>query len=242
MDHLIITPIPPAPSEHQRVGSKLSLSLPSDIIQSESTLSPRKVLAAHVKHTRKIRFDEFACLLEAAVEGDLVEVQDLIESAGIHPDTCNADGVTAIHCAVGTARTDLVRYLLTKGANTNVADDHGWTPLHTAALLNNLELVKILLQHRADVEACDAEGQAPLGLPTDHEIIAVLSEAVQRKNLGEEVVALYDFDPSMVDNPQGDELCFSKNDRITILCRDDPDWWWGRVGNRQGMVPRQFVQ
>lgn len=201
-----------------------------------------KKTAVTVERQRKIRFDGCACILEAAIAGDLSEVRHLVESSGIHLDTCNADGVTALHCAVGMAHMDIVHYLLSKGANINVADDHGWTPLHTAAYLNNLDLVKVLVAHRADVEACDVEGQAPLGLPAVPDIIAILSKTIQVKNLERNVVALYDFDPTIMENPTGDELSFRKHEKITILQRDDPNWWKACIGDREGLVPRQYVQ
>ncbi|CCM01425.1 uncharacterized protein FIBRA_03476 [Fibroporia radiculosa] len=53
------------------------------------------------------------------------------------------------------------------------------------------------------------------------------------------VVALYDFSPQA----EGD-LEFKAGDRIEVVERTDSaeDWWTGRVGNRQGTFPGNYVQ
>ncbi|PJF19417.1 hypothetical protein PSACC_00812, partial [Paramicrosporidium saccamoebae] len=195
---------------------------------------------APVKRERKIRFNSFACLLEAALEGDFEEVKHLIENEGLHPDTCNADGVTSLHCAAGMSRQDMVEYLVDKGANVNVCDDNGWTPLHSSAYTNSLQITDILLSHGGDVEAMDSQGQAPLGLATDFDVIRVLGEAVRRKNSSGRVTALYDFDAANEDNYQDDELSFLKGEQLRIITREDPEWWLAEKDGKEGYVPRRY--
>lgn len=194
------------------------------------------------KGERHIRFASVACLLDAAVEGDLVEVKRLIEGQKVHPDCCNADGVTALHCAAGTGHLDLMRYLLTRGASVNVPDEHGWTPLHSAAYNNHRDIAQLLLEHNADVEAEDSQAVAPLGLPTDPELVQALTQVSERKHSATVVTAMYDLNGQSVENGQGEELSFSRGDALTILNRDDPNWWLAEHNGRRGYVPRQFVQ
>jgi hypothetical protein len=203
--------------------------------------SLRKTLPI-TKRERKIKFNNFACLLEAAMEGDLNELRSLMEKEKLHPDTCNADGVTPLHCAAGTCRIELVKYLIKMGANVNVADDHGWTPLHSAAYTNDAAIVEVLLENGADVEALDAQGQAPIGISTDHKVVKLMGEVVRRKNCAEYVIAMHEFDKSDVENAEGNELSFRKGARLRILAREDPDWWLAEESGRKGYVPRQFVQ
>lgn len=195
------------------------------------------------KGERHIRFAGVACLLDAAAEGDLAEVRRLIEGQKVHPDCCNADGVTALHCAAGTGHLDLMRYLLAHGASVNVPDEHGWTPLHSAAYNNHREIVRLLLDHNADVEAEDSQALAPLRLPTDPELIQTLTQVSERKHSATVVTAMYDLNAQLVENGQGEELSFSRGDALTIVNRDDPNWWLAEHNNGQrGYVPRQFVQ
>lgn len=208
---------------------------------SNRTLSRRK---KHSSGERHIRFSNFACLLDAAWQGDLEEVRKMIEEKDVSPDACNADGVTALHCAAASANYAMVEYLLEAGANANVADDHGWTPLHSAAYNNHQETVELLLAYGADVEALDSQGQTPISLPTDIEMIRTFGEIVSRKNSAEWLVALYDFCGEDVENAEGDELDFGRGDRLRILRRDDANWWLAERedGSALGYIPRQFIQ
>lgn len=209
--------------------------------QQESTT--RKEPKTPAKDGKKLRFSNFACLLEAAIEGDIAEVKKLIEDEGLHPDTCNADGVTSLHCAAGMSNIELVEYLIQREANVNVCDDHGWTPLHSAAYLNSKDISEVLLNNGADVEASDSQGQTPLGLATDIELIRFIGELVRRKNSAEFVTALYDFDASNDgDSYSDDELYFKKGTTMKILNREDAEWWYAEKDGREGYVPRRYVQ
>lgn len=233
----------PAPALGERAWP--SGSTPSPGAKTENSLASllqQRRAASSQERVRRIRFNSFACLFDAALEGDVEEVRHLVETEKIHPDTCNADGMTALHCACGTAAVPVVRYLIERGANINVLDDHGWSPLHNAAYANSLDVARILLEHGADVEATETGGQTALDLTTDHDIIRLISEAVRRKNDGEWVTAIYDFDQEGVEDCEGDELSFHKDDRLRILSREDPDWWLAERQDREGFIPRQFVQ
>ena len=55
--------------------------------------------------------------------------------------------------------TDVVKYLLSLGANVKAKDENGDTALHLA---NNVEISKALVEHGADIDAIDNEGMTPL--------------------------------------------------------------------------------
>lgn len=237
--HVLRTvPIQRGPLSSDSSGGSTECS-PTDPLTGD----PRQRRKAKKRHQRKIKFENFACFLDAAWQGDLHEVRTMIEEEGIEPDSCNADGVTALHCAAACCNLELAEYLLQVGANANVPDDHGWTPLHSAAYNNHHELVQVLVAHGADVEALDNQGQSPISLPTAIELIRYLGDVVSRKGSNECVTALYDFDCRDVENAQGDELSqFQRGDRLRILSRNDPNWWLAQHGTFTGYIPRQFVQ
>jgi WD40 repeat protein len=74
------------------------------------------------------------------------------------------DATTPLHQAVDEGRSDIVRLLLSQGADVNGRDSDGSTPLHLAASRNNEELVKVLIDKGADVNARDNNGRTPLHL------------------------------------------------------------------------------
>jgi len=73
------------------------------------------------------------------------------------PDLLNKadekNGFTPLHWAVISGRTNLVYWLLEKGATVDPVDPDGNTPLHKAAVFNRLACAEMLLAHGADLSA-----------------------------------------------------------------------------------------
>lgn len=51
------------------------------------------------------------------------------------------------------------------------------------------------------------------------------------------MVALYPYTAQ-----NSDELTFLKDDVITIISKDEPDWWRGQLGTAIGLFPVNYVQ
>lgn len=75
----------------------------------------------------------------------------------VHPDLLNTrdkgNGFTPLHWAVIAGRTNLVFWLIEKGAEINAADPAGMTPLHKAAVFNRVICAEALIANGADVSA-----------------------------------------------------------------------------------------
>jgi len=63
------------------------------------------------------------------------------------------NGFTPLHWAVIVGRTNLVFWLIEKGADVNAADPWGMTPLHKAAIFNRVTCAEALVAAGADVSA-----------------------------------------------------------------------------------------
>ncbi|CAB3401156.1 unnamed protein product [Caenorhabditis bovis] len=50
------------------------------------------------------------------------------------------------------------------------------------------------------------------------------------------VQALFDFNPQ-----ENGELAFKRGDVITLMNKDDPNWWEGTLNNRRGIFPANYV-
>nr|1K76_A Chain A, SEX MUSCLE ABNORMAL PROTEIN 5 [Caenorhabditis elegans]1KFZ_A Chain A, SEX MUSCLE ABNORMAL PROTEIN 5 [Caenorhabditis elegans] len=50
------------------------------------------------------------------------------------------------------------------------------------------------------------------------------------------VQALFDFNPQ-----ESGELAFKRGDVITLINKDDPNWWEGQLNNRRGIFPSNYV-
>jgi len=69
---------------------------------------------------------------EAAERGDLATVRKQIGNDHTLIEARGPVGVTPLRCAAGEGRSDVVKFLLTRGAKVNVRDGLGWSPLHLA--------------------------------------------------------------------------------------------------------------
>lgn len=61
---------------------------------------------------------------------------------GVNPDSCNEDGLTALHQCCIDDNGEMLALLLEYGANVNAEDSEKWTPLHAAATCGHLKLVR----------------------------------------------------------------------------------------------------
>lgn len=63
----------------------------------------------------------------------------------------DANGFTPLHWAVIAGRSNLVYWLIFKGAAVNAPDRAGMTPLHKAAVFNRLTCAEMLMAHGAQI-------------------------------------------------------------------------------------------
>jgi ankyrin repeat protein len=88
-----------------------------------------------------------------------------LELLGQRPTIVNArnvKGETALIVAIARRDSTWTQFLLTRGADPNLAASNGDTPLITAARVGFLEAVEWLLKQRAKVDAANRMGETPL--------------------------------------------------------------------------------
>ena len=123
-------------------------------------------------------------MVEAAEQGNLAEVKAYLEcdrrtfipNYGIN--SCDWAGETALHAAARNGHTEIVRYLISKGADLNAPDYYligcegatihaqDWqtceTPLHEACKNGNVEIIKLLVENGAQLDPVDSGHNTPL--------------------------------------------------------------------------------
>ncbi|XP_030379870.1 ankyrin-3 [Scaptodrosophila lebanonensis] len=107
--------------------------------------------------------DATISFLRAARSGDLGRVLEFIETGQITDiNTCNANGLNALHLAAKDGYVDIVSELLQRGINVDNATKKGNTALHIASLAGQKDVIKQLIQYNANVNVQSLNGFTPL--------------------------------------------------------------------------------
>lgn len=85
-----------------------------------------------------------------------------------------------LHCAIHSGDEEVVRLLLTYGADPNISDAKNNTPLHEAVRLGHKNLVAILLENNAYPFLENNQKEVPLDLAEDAGIIELLQRYYQQ--------------------------------------------------------------
>ncbi|KAK6752831.1 hypothetical protein RB195_003934 [Necator americanus] len=102
-----------------------------------------------------------ASFLRAARAGNLDKVLELLRG-GTDINTCNANGLNALHLASKEGHSEVVRELLKRGAHVDSATKKGNTALHIASLAGQSLIVTILVENGANVNVQSLNGFTPL--------------------------------------------------------------------------------
>ena len=132
---------------------KVLLAHGADIRARSDSWSEVMAVSPHgyLEYNRAIPHGNETALMFATRVDDLASAK-LLVAAGADVNDEDAWGVSAVVLAAHSGFTDLVEFLLDKGANAN-ADKAGFTALHEAIMRRDENLVKVLLNHGADANA-----------------------------------------------------------------------------------------
>eukprot|EP00009_Paramoeba_aestuarina_P017922 CAMPEP_0201528256 /NCGR_PEP_ID=MMETSP0161_2-20130828/37783_1 /ASSEMBLY_ACC=CAM_ASM_000251 /TAXON_ID=180227 /ORGANISM="Neoparamoeba aestuarina, Strain SoJaBio B1-5/56/2" /LENGTH=331 /DNA_ID=CAMNT_0047929457 /DNA_START=215 /DNA_END=1206 /DNA_ORIENTATION=+ len=100
-------------------------------------------------------------LNDLCFKGDTGEVLRLLGGGEYTATQQSDDGETPLHCAAEGGHIELVKILLSKGADINAKTKFGTTPLHCAAWQGDSKMVSVLLAHGANLRLENTYGEVP---------------------------------------------------------------------------------
>ncbi|GGI23447.1 ankyrin repeat domain-containing protein [Pedobacter mendelii] len=109
-------------------------------------------------------FTDELTLFEACAVGKFDSATLLIFQNPNEINEFSEDGFTPLGLACYFGHEDLVKFLVLKGADVNLASKNGFNvfPIHSAVAANNINITKILLDNGAYPNVCQKAGLAPL--------------------------------------------------------------------------------
>jgi hypothetical protein len=115
------------------------------------------------------RFNDIRQLLDAASEGSLGVLKELMMKKNIDVNVRNGLGNTALHESVRNGHSFLVEWLLrSKNAEVGLADNDGNTALHFAVTHNSVSIVRLLLENGADIQIKNKAKRSALEIARDN--------------------------------------------------------------------------
>ncbi|XP_072857836.2 ankyrin-2 isoform X3 [Pogona vitticeps] len=165
------------------------------------------------RENRKRKSDSNASFLRAARAGNLDKVVEFLKG-GIDINTCNQNGLNALHLAAKEGHVGLVQELLERGSAVDSATKKGNTALHIASLAGQAEVVKVLVKEGANINAQSQNGFTPLYMAAQENHIEVVKYLLE--NGANQSTATEDgFTPLAVALQQG------HNQAVAILLEND---------------------
>lgn len=117
-------------------------------------------------------------LLRAVMDNDIALLNDILDELNI--DSVIRSGMTALHFAVRAHNTQMVGFLLSRDADTNIGDENGITPLHIAASEGHLEIVNMLLNSGAQINEMDCDRFSALHMSAQYNYVDLVQLLIEK--------------------------------------------------------------
>lgn len=117
-------------------------------------------------------------LFTSVHKGDIEKVKNILELTCVDIRTREIwVECSFLHCA---STADMIKLILSHGADINGKDMNGLTPLHSAVTsFKGVPVIRELLVHGANVNATDYEGNTPLTLAIIYEYLEAIKELLE---------------------------------------------------------------
>jgi ankyrin repeat protein len=118
---------------------------------------------------------------KAALSGNLDYIKNIISETSGRINEKDKDGNSFLHLAVRAGNADIVKFLVSKGADANIKDNYGQTPLQIAAHSDNAEIVMQLVSHGAEINIKNSIGNTPLHDAVNNKQIQIVNYLISQR-------------------------------------------------------------
>jgi ankyrin repeat protein len=122
----------------------------------------KKLLGVSLLSVLSVFFLAAQDIHKAAGKGDLIRIKEFLEKNPELLDAKDVQGNTPLLLAVNSGQKEVVKFLITKGADRNSSNTYKYTPLHYSILGRNIEIAEMLVQAGADPNTPNVWGSTPL--------------------------------------------------------------------------------
>ena len=116
----------------------------------------------------------------ATCKNNLEVVQQLINLPSIRINTMDNDGMTPLHWASQCGYTDIVDYLISKGAIINIQNANGYTPFHVASFNGHLSVVELLITKGTNINIHGNNDETPLHIASERGHLSVVEYLINK--------------------------------------------------------------
>jgi len=142
-------------------GKGVDLEAISDTIYNCDDVDKMRLL---ISHGLKVNTDRGGEQLLRACRGGNYDMVRLLVENGANIDTIDiySGGVTPLMITISTDRLDISTYLMSKGANLDIRDEHGSTALMYAIKGNKVYIARMMIEKGANTRYRDMDGNNAL--------------------------------------------------------------------------------
>jgi uncharacterized protein len=152
-------------------NNKLELALKENLLLADSKTEQgisllqfaaycRNKIAVDLLRQHKHQLDIF----ESVSIGDIDNLKIELEKDSNLLNSYSIDGFTLVGLSCFFGHYNIVKYLIERGANVNIASNNPFkvAPIHSACAISNYDITELLLKNGADVNAKQMQGVTPL--------------------------------------------------------------------------------
>jgi ankyrin repeat protein/Tfp pilus assembly protein PilF len=117
---------------------------------------------------------DFTNIFDAVIKGTVEDIRYFLEQKDVDLNARDEIGYTLLEFAVerdDDNSADIVKFLISKGADVHAKNSKGWTPLYT---VKKADIAKLLISAGAEVNAKDIIGFTPLHIVRNSDIAKLL--------------------------------------------------------------------